>query len=116
MNRNEIVIFETEDSQIKLPVTVENDTVWLNRNQMSELFDRDVKTKGGKADHRPCEAGYGKFEQFHKILAVALVGLSLALNIPDKIPIEITLPSKNRHKKSTYRFDRCLTLFVCLFP
>ncbi len=46
MNRNEIVIFETEDSQIKLPVTVENDTVWLNRNQMSELFDRDVKTIG----------------------------------------------------------------------
>ena len=31
---------------MKLPVTVENDTVWLNRNQMSELFDRDVKTIG----------------------------------------------------------------------
>lgn len=45
-NKNEIVIFETEDRQVKLPVTVENDTVWLNRNQMSELFDRDVKTIG----------------------------------------------------------------------
>ena len=45
-NNNEIVIFETEDRQVKLPVTVENDTVWLNRNQMSELFDRDVKTIG----------------------------------------------------------------------
>jgi hypothetical protein len=33
---------------------------------------------------------------------VALLGLSLALNIPDKIPIGITLPSKNRYKKSTY--------------
>ena len=43
---NEIVIFETEDTQIKLPVTVEGETVWLNRNQMSELFDRDVKTIG----------------------------------------------------------------------
>ncbi len=43
---NEIVIFETEDHQIRIPVTVENDTVWLNRNQMSELFDRDVKTIG----------------------------------------------------------------------
>ena len=32
---NEIVIFETEDHQIRIPVTVENDTVWLNRNQMS---------------------------------------------------------------------------------
>ena len=43
---NEIVIFETKDKQIKLPVTVEGETVWLNRNQMSELFDRDVKTIG----------------------------------------------------------------------
>ena len=46
MNRNEIIIFETEDHQVKLPVTVEGETVWLNRNQMSELFGRDVKTIG----------------------------------------------------------------------
>ena len=46
MNRNEIIIFETEDHQVKLPVTVEGETVWLNRNQMSELFDRDIKTIG----------------------------------------------------------------------
>ena len=45
-SNNEIVIFETEDRQVKLSVTVENDTVWLNRNQMSELFGRDVKTIG----------------------------------------------------------------------
>ena len=43
---NEIVIFETEDKQVKLPVAVDNETVWLNRNQISELFDRDVKTIG----------------------------------------------------------------------
>lgn len=43
---NEIVIFETEDNQVRLPVTVEDETVWLNRNQMSELFGRDVKTIG----------------------------------------------------------------------
>ena len=43
---NEIVIFETEDKQIKLPVNVENETVWLNRNQIAKLFDRDVKTIG----------------------------------------------------------------------
>ena len=46
MKKNEVVIFETEDKSITLPVTVENDTVWLNRNQMAELFDRDVKTIG----------------------------------------------------------------------
>ncbi|MGN0405921.1 MAG: phosphoribosylaminoimidazolesuccinocarboxamide synthase, partial [Bariatricus sp.] len=41
---NEIVIFETEDHQVKLPVTVENETVWLSANQMAILFDRDEKT------------------------------------------------------------------------
>ncbi|SFL29488.1 Fic/DOC family protein [Lachnospiraceae bacterium KH1T2] len=47
MNRtNEIVLFETDDKEIKLSVSVEQDTVWLNRNQMAELFDRDVKTIG----------------------------------------------------------------------
>ena len=46
MKNNEIVIFETEDKKIILPVNVENETVWLNRNQMAELFDRDVKTIG----------------------------------------------------------------------
>jgi len=46
MRKDEIVIFETEDKKVMLPVAVENDTVWLNRNQMAELFDRDVKTIG----------------------------------------------------------------------
>lgn len=46
MKTNEVVIFETEDKSITLPVAVENETVWLNRNQMAELFDRDVKTIG----------------------------------------------------------------------
>ena len=43
---NEIVLFETEDKAVTLPVPVEQETVWLNRNQMAELFDRDVKTIG----------------------------------------------------------------------
>ena len=43
---NEIVLFETEDRSVTLPVAVQNETVWLNRNQMAVLFDRDVKTIG----------------------------------------------------------------------
>ncbi len=46
MKKNEIVIFETEDKKVSMPVMVENESVWLNRNQMAELFDRDVKTIG----------------------------------------------------------------------
>ena len=43
---NEIVLFETEDKEITLNVKVDQDTVWLNRNQMVDLFGRDVKTIG----------------------------------------------------------------------
>ncbi|MDY6045651.1 MAG: virulence protein RhuM/Fic/DOC family protein [Anaerobutyricum sp.] len=39
---NEIVIFETEDKQVKLSVAVDNETVWLTQAQMVELFQRDV--------------------------------------------------------------------------
>ena len=45
-NNNEIVIFETEDKAVTLSVPVEQETVWLNRDQIAELFDRDVKTIG----------------------------------------------------------------------
>ena len=41
---NEIVLFETKDKEVKLPVSVENEMVWLTANQMSLLFDRDEKT------------------------------------------------------------------------
>ena len=45
--KNEIVLFETEDKEIKLCVPVEHDTVWLTQAQMTELFnvDRTVITK-----------------------------------------------------------------------
>lgn len=44
--KNEIVLFETEDKRVVLPVEVKDETVWLNRNQIAELFDRDIKTIG----------------------------------------------------------------------
>ena len=43
---NEIVLFETKDKEIKLSVQIENDMVWISRNQMADLFGRDVKTIG----------------------------------------------------------------------
>ena len=40
--KNEIVLFENQD--VKLEVNMKDDTVWLNAEQMSKLFDRDFKT------------------------------------------------------------------------
>ncbi|KAA6342938.1 hypothetical protein EZS27_009343 [termite gut metagenome] len=44
-NKDEIVLYQPDNS-IQLEVRVEDETVWLNRQQMSELFDRDIKTIG----------------------------------------------------------------------
>ncbi|WP_431160865.1 RhuM family protein [Flagellimonas beolgyonensis] len=43
---NQIAIFTPEDANASIEVQVNKDTVWLNRNQLAELFDRDVKTIG----------------------------------------------------------------------
>ena len=40
--QNEITIFENQN--IRLEVNVKDETVWLNTNQIAQLFDRDVKT------------------------------------------------------------------------
>ena len=39
-----VVVFQ--DGEIELKVSIENETVWLNRHQLAELFDRDIKTIG----------------------------------------------------------------------
>ena len=41
----EIILYQP-DSSIRLEVRMEEETVWLNRQQMATLFDRDIKTIG----------------------------------------------------------------------
>ena len=43
---NEIIKFVNGDLQIDVTVSPNEETVWLNRNQLAILFDRDVKTIG----------------------------------------------------------------------
>ena len=40
--QNEIILFENQN--IKLEVNMKDETVWLNAEQMSKLFERDYKT------------------------------------------------------------------------
>ena len=42
---SQIVLYQPDDS-IRLEVKLEQDTVWLNRQQMAQLFGRDIKTIG----------------------------------------------------------------------
>ena len=45
-DKGNIIIYQTKDGQTLIDVRLENETVWINRKQMAELFDRDVKTIG----------------------------------------------------------------------
>ena len=47
MNETKFLLYKSENQKIKVDVLVENETVWLNQKQMSELFgkDRSVITK-----------------------------------------------------------------------
>lgn len=45
-NTSTIEIYESSDGQAEIQVHLENESVWLNRQQLSSLFDRDIKTLG----------------------------------------------------------------------
>lgn len=45
LDKGEIIIYNPDDS-IRIEVRMEQETVWLDRAQMSILFDRDIKTIG----------------------------------------------------------------------
>lgn len=40
--KNEIILFE--DGDVKLEVSMQDETVWLTQKQMAELFEKDRKT------------------------------------------------------------------------
>jgi hypothetical protein len=47
MDQGEIVIYRAFDqSDFQIDVRIEDENVWLNRNQIAILFDRDIKTIG----------------------------------------------------------------------
>lgn len=39
--KNEIVLFESEDGEVKLDVELVENTIWLTEGQMAALFGRD---------------------------------------------------------------------------
>ena len=43
---NEIIFYKNGELELPVEITPDKETVWLNRNQLATLFDRDVKTIG----------------------------------------------------------------------
>jgi hypothetical protein len=62
------------DGELELKVSVENETVWLNRNQISELFGRDVKTIGKHISNVFKEKELDKFSVVANFATTALDG------------------------------------------
>jgi len=44
--KNEIILYQSNNLAEHIEVRIEDETVWLNRNQIALLFGRDVKTIG----------------------------------------------------------------------
>ena len=44
-NKGEIILYQPDD-EVRLEMRLEDETVWLNRQQLSVLFNRDIKTIG----------------------------------------------------------------------
>lgn len=44
--KNEIILYHADELSSRIDVRVESETVWLNRNQLAVLFNRNVKTIG----------------------------------------------------------------------
>ena len=55
VNQGEIVLYQP-DEEVRIEVRLEEDTVWLNRQQLAELFARDVKTIGKHVNNALREA------------------------------------------------------------
>lgn len=43
-NNGDIIIYQSDDGLTHIDVKIENETVWLNQDQLSELFQRDKST------------------------------------------------------------------------
>ena len=43
-NNSEILLYKTEDGEIKIDVYFEEETVWLTQDQLSELFGKAKST------------------------------------------------------------------------
>lgn len=44
--KNEIILYRPDELAEHVEVRIDDETVWLNRQQISTLFNRDVKTIG----------------------------------------------------------------------
>ena len=97
--KNEIVIYRPNEIAEHIEVRFDEDTVWLNRQQIAVLFGRDVKTIGKHINNVFSE---GELERevavakFATTTAVFFIYLTGSLTAPQDLSGSLRIP-RNTH-------------------
>ncbi len=70
---SKIEIYRSTDNKTEIEVQFENDTVWLNRQQIAMLFNRDIKTIGKHINNAYTENELSKVSTVAKFATVQLI-------------------------------------------
>lgn len=71
---NELILYESDGLSFRIDVRVEQETVWLNRQQLATLFERDVKTIGKHINNVFAEGELESYSVVAKFATTALDG------------------------------------------
>ena len=89
MDEKTIITYQSESTSNQIKVRIEDETVWLNRNQMAILFDRDIKTIGKHINNALKEelstisvvANFATTAKDGKVYQVAYYNLDMILSV-----------------------------------
>lgn len=89
MDEKRIITYQSESTSNQIEVRIEDETVWLNRNQMAILFDRDIKTIGKHINNALKEelstisvvANFATTAKDGKVYQVAYYNLDMILSV-----------------------------------
>ena len=89
MDEKTIITYHSESTSNQIEVRIEDETVWLNRNQMAILFDRDIKTIGKHINNALKEelstisvvANFATTAKDGKVYQVAYYNLDMILSV-----------------------------------
>jgi hypothetical protein len=93
----EIIIYKESDSDFQIEVRLEDETVWLNRQQLADLFNRDIKTIGKHINNAlreelqsiPVIAKFATTASDGKIYQVEHYNLDMILSISYRVNYQI---------------------------
>jgi hypothetical protein len=89
MDEKTIITYQSESTTNPIEVRIEDETVWLNRNQIAILFDRDIKTIGKHINNALKEelstisvvANFATTAKDRKVYQVAHYNLDMILSV-----------------------------------